>query len=159
MLDEQYLPTEFDVLVTDVHSKDLHHDISKRLEKLYLSEAADDGTYDTQGIVWGPHNRVFVSAIVKMGSKRKHVHFLVDTGSPSTYVCQEVFTSFGRMLPNPNNAVSMHINGKQLSVLQSPEKSHFEDMNILGTNYMKTFNCVLSVDFAKDVATLTARDV
>ncbi len=41
MMDVQYMPTEFGVLLTDVSSKDLHHDISKRLSKLYLSDITD----------------------------------------------------------------------------------------------------------------------
>ena len=158
-MDEQYLPTEFDVLLTDVHSRDLHHDISVRLRRLYLQDIEDDNIDSTEGILWGPNNRVFVAMVVRMGSKKKYVHFLVDTGSPHTYVSQEVFTSFGRMHPNPNNPVSLHINGRPLTVLQSPERSHFEDVNIVGTNYMKTFNCVLNIDFAKDKVTLTAQNL
>ena len=29
----------------------------------------------------------------------------------------------------------------------SPEDKHFRDMNILGTDFMKTFKCVLNIDF------------
>lgn len=158
MMDVQYMPTEFDVLLTDVSSKDLHHDISKRLSKLYLSDITDDNINTTKGIIWGPNNRVFVAMVVRMGSKAKYVHFLVDTGSPNTYICQEVFTSFGKMIANPNNTVSLHINNKPLTVLQSPEKSHFEDVNILGTTFMKTFNSVLNVDFGEEAVTLTTFD-
>ena len=56
-MDVQYMPTEFDVLLTDVSSKDLHHDISNRLSKLYLSDITDDNIDTTQGIIWGPNNR------------------------------------------------------------------------------------------------------
>lgn len=153
------MPTEFDVLVTDVHSKDLHHDISIRLNKLYLSDIIDDKIDNTEGIIWGPHNCVFVAMVVRIGNKKKYVHFLVDTGSPSTYISQEVLTSFGKMLLNPSNPLSVHINGKPLLVIQSPEKSHYEDMNILGTSYMKTFNCILNVNFASEKVTLVTQDL
>ena len=159
MFDEQYMPTEFDVLLTDVHSRDLHHDISIRLKKLYLQDIDDDSIDKTEGIIWGPNSRIFVAMVVRMGNKRKYVHFIVDTGSPNTYISQEVFTSFGRMHPNPNNPVSLHINGKPLSVLQSPERSHFEEVNIIGTSYMKTFNCILNIDFARDAVTLVTQDL
>lgn len=159
MFDEQYMPTEFDVLLNDVHSKDLHHDISTRLRKLYLQDIDNDNIDNTEGIIWGPNNRIFVAMVVRMGKKKKYVHFIVDTGSPRTYISHEVFTSFSRMHPNPNNLVSVHINGKPLSVLQSPKESHFEDINIIGTDYMKTFNCILNIDFAKDAVTLVTQDL
>ena len=158
MLDAPYSPTKFDVLLTDVSSKDLHHDISNRLHKLYLSDLTNDDIDQTEGIIWGPNNRIFVAMVVRLGNKRKYVHFLVDTGSPKTYICQEVFTSFNKMISNPNNSVSLHINGKLLSVLQSPENSHFEDVNVLGTDYMKMLNCVLHVDFGEETVKLTTKD-
>ena len=157
MLDAQYSPTEFDVLLTDVHSRELRYDISNKLNKLYLSDVVDNEDFNTglsQGILWGPNVRIFVTMAVRVGALSKYVHFLVDTGSPRTYICQEVFTSFRKMISNPKNPVSLHINGNPLSVLQSPERSHFEDVNILGTDYMKTFNCLLNVDFSNDTVSL-----
>ena len=38
-------------------------------------------------------------------------------------------------------------------MLQSPED---QDVNILGTDYMKTFRCVLDVDFGAEIAKLTS---
>lgn len=152
------MPTEYDVLLSDVSSKDLHHEISSMLSTMYLSDITDDNIDTTNGIIWGPHNRVFVAMVVRMGHKKKYVHFLVDTGSPSTYICQEVFTSFGRMINNPNNPVSLHINGKPLTVLQSPKNSHFEDVNVLGTTFLKTFNSVVNIDFKAGDVTIKTSD-
>ena len=154
MFDVQYSPTDFDVLLTDVHSDELHHDISRMLGTAYLEDADTNGAQEAVGIVWGPHNRVFVATVVMMGNKRKHVHFLVDTGSPFTYVCDEVMQSFGRLVANPKNAFSIHINGRPVLALQSPEDKHFKDINVLGTNFMKTFGCVLTADFDKETAML-----
>lgn len=158
MMDTQYMPLEYDVLLSDVSSKELHHDISRMLEKLYLSDITDDNIDTTKGIIWGPNNRIFVAMVVRMGTKKKYVHFLVDTGSPNTFICHEVFTSFGRMVNNPNNAVSLHINGKPLTVLQSPKNSHFEDVNVLGTTFLKTFNSVVNINFEIEDVTITTRD-
>ena len=154
MFDIQYSPTNFDVLLTDVHSDELHHEISKLLDTPYLEDAEDSGSKEATGIVWGPHNRIFVATVVKMSDKFKHVHFLVDTGSPFTYVCNEVLQSFNKTVSNPHNPFRLDINGMPLLVLQSPEDKHFKDINILGTDFMKTFGCVLTVDFDKEKASL-----
>ena len=52
MMDTQYMPTEFDVLLTDVGSKDLHDGVSAKLEKYYLSDIADDNIDTTDGVIW-----------------------------------------------------------------------------------------------------------
>ncbi len=156
MFDVQYSPADFDVLLTDVHSNELHHEISDMLGTRYLEEAGEENSGIANGIVWGPHNRIFVATVVKIGDKMRHVHFLVDTGSPFTYMCDEAIQSFNRTVSNPHNPFSVHINGHPVLVLQSPEDRHFKDINILGTDYMKTFKCVLNVDFGADTAKLTS---
>jgi hypothetical protein len=151
MIDEEYIPTHFDVLLTDVHSKDLRHEISHRLGVQYLAEHdADDDINEIKGVVWGPHNRIFVPTVIRIGGQKKNVHFLIDTGSPKSYVSQEVFTSFNRMISNPSNPISLHINNKPITVFQSPENSHFEDVNVLGSDYLKTFNAILHIDYGND---------
>ena len=48
----------------------------------------------------------------------------------------------------------MHINGKPILVLQSTEDKHLlcvrVDINLLGTDYMKTFRFILAFDFEKE---------
>jgi len=151
MIDEQYLPTQFDILLTDVHARDLHHDISRRLGVIYLADYIGNNLINNvEGIIWGPNNRVFVSMIVKIGIKQKNVHMLIDTGSPNTYICNDVFSSFDKMIFNPNNHVSININGRPIAVLQSPEQSHFNDVNILGSDYLKLTNANVNINYAED---------
>ena len=154
MFDVQYSATDFDLLLTDVHSNELHHEISDMLHTNYLENANSDDVQEATGIVWGPHNRIFVATVVKMSNKLKHVHFLIDTGSPFTYICDEVLQSFGRTVSNPHNSFSVRINGRAILVLQSPENGHFKDINLLGTDFMKTYKCILTVDFERETARL-----
>jgi hypothetical protein len=61
MFDVQYSPADFDVLLTDVQSNELQHEISNMLGTRYLEEAGEDNPNEAKGIVWGPHNRIFVA--------------------------------------------------------------------------------------------------
>ncbi len=152
MFDDQYSPASFDVLLTDVHSKDLHEDISNMLDIKYLDIAESDDVKESSGIVYGPHNRVFVATVVRKSDILRHVHFLVDTGSPFTYICTEVLQSMGIHAPDPKTPIRVRINGMPTTTMQS--HGHFEDINLLGTDFMKTFGCVLTADFEKGTVRL-----
>lgn len=155
MFDAEYSPRDFDVLLSDVHSNDLHHVISDRLYTSYLGNAEEGNFVEAAGIVWGSHNRVFVATVVKRKDMMKHVHFLVDTGSPYTFMCEEALKSLHALPVDPVSTVRVHINGHAVLVHQSPKDKHFNDINVLGTDFMKTYNCILNVDFGESVATLT----
>lgn len=152
VMDVQYVPTEFDVLLPDVHSKDLHENISNILNIKYLETAESDDVKEAVGIVHGWHNRVFVSTVMKKGDRLRHVHFLVDTGSPFTYICNEVLQSLGVEVSHPHTPVTVHINGMPTIILQS--HGHFDDVNLLGTNFMKLHGCVLTANFEKNTVKL-----
>ena len=149
MIDAQYSPLEFDVLLTDVHARDLRHDISNRLGIAYLSECNNNSVAQIiNGIIWGPHNRLFVSLKVSIGTGRmKNVHMIVDTGSPQTYLCSDVFSSFNRLIMNPRDTISININSTRINVLESPAQSHFSDVNLLGSDYLQMVNARLNIDY------------
>ena len=156
MFDAQYSPLEFDVLLTDVHGRDLRHDISNRLGVVYLSECENNQTArNVNGIIWGPHNRLFIPLKVSIGTERmRNVHMIVDTGSPQTYLCGDVFSSFNRLITNPRDAISININGSRINVLESPAQSHFNDVNLLGSDYLQVVNGTLTIDYGNKILNL-----
>ena len=152
MFDAGYAPLDFDVLLTDVHARDLRHDISNCLGIPYLSECIDDSVArNMTGVIWGPHNRLFASIKVSIGSgSMRNVHMILDTGSPQTYLCSETFSAFNITINHPNNPISVNINGTRLSVLECPVQSHFNEVNILGTDYLRITNAKVEIDFNND---------
>ncbi|CAG8801486.1 22635_t:CDS:1, partial [Dentiscutata erythropus] len=84
IIDFDYNPEMYDVLLTDVFSKDLHEEISEMLKTKYLSYSPDKEFKEVNGIIFGRNHRVFVSLPVKIMKETKNVHFLVDTSSPTT---------------------------------------------------------------------------
>ena len=152
MFDAVYAPLDFDVLWTDVNPSNLRHDISNCLGIPYLSECTDSSVArDITGVIWGPHNRLFASMKVSIGSgPMRNVHMILDTGSPQTYLCSETFGAFHITIHHPNNPISVNMNGSRLSVLESPEQSHFNEVNVLGTDYLRITNARIEINFNND---------
>ena len=152
MFDAGYAPLDFDVLLIDVNTSTLRHDISNCLGIPYLSECTDSSVArDITGVIWGPHNRLFASMKVSIGSgPMRNVHMILDTGSPQTYLCSETFGAFHITIHHPNNPISVNMNGSRLSVLESPEQSHFNEVNVLGTDYLRITNARIEINFNND---------
>jgi hypothetical protein len=92
VLDSLQLPaSQFDITVPDVTSSLLHNEISKRLGVKYLEDVPISTDSELQGIVWGPNCRVFVPMKMRVNKETcKWVPFLVETGTPHTYLSLEV---------------------------------------------------------------------
>jgi len=88
------MPELFDILLSDIDEKVLHNEISTALGSAYLSETPHlTSPYTTvNGIMFGIHNRVLFPLVVRLPRKLHSyvIHFLYDSGSPFTYLSQEV---------------------------------------------------------------------
>jgi len=89
------MPSLFDILLTDVDEKVLHNEISTALGSAYLSETPHlTSPYATvDGIMFGEHFRVLFPLVVRLPGKKSRsyvIHFLYDSGSPFTFLSQEV---------------------------------------------------------------------
>ena len=76
----------------------------------------------------------------------KNIHFLVDTGSPKTFLCEEVLNSYKLFIVDPKGPIPVRLNKRQISVSVSKDR-HFSDLNILGTDFLNTHRAKLFVDF------------
>ncbi len=87
-------PEDFDVLITDLDDDRLRSVVAEvvgipYLHKVNESEAKEVVT-TCQGFVYGIHHRTILPCIVGFGNKAHWVFFLVDSGSPLTYLSQQV---------------------------------------------------------------------
>lgn len=139
----------FDHLLVDIHSKDLHEQISIRLKIQYLSDSSPSEFKEANGIFFGPYFRIIVSLPVQIKQKRKNVHFIVNTGSPKTYICKEVYESFGVTISD-STVHSILLNNIFTIVHLPPSDSHFTDINVLGTEYLKVAHANLTIDFENE---------
>ena len=88
------MPELFDILLSDIDEKVLHDEISTALGSAYLSETPHlTSPYATvDGIVFSRHHRVLFPLVVRLPRKAFSyvIHFVYDSGSPFTYLSQEV---------------------------------------------------------------------
>lgn len=95
-------PKEFDILISDLHTDDLHSGLAKQLNLVYLGDAGEGMiSLCVEGILWGDYDRPMIPLLVESDTAKKIVFFLVDSGTPFTYLSEEVF--------NLNHIVFMRI--------------------------------------------------
>lgn len=149
-MDDNLYPVEmFDLLLPDIHSKEMHEEISEKLKIKYLSDSLYTELNEVDGIMFGLNYRIFVTLPVQIKQKVKNVHFLVDTGSPKTFICNEIYDAFKVTIANASSSRVL-INNKPIIAQLPPINSHFMDVNLLGTEYLKTFDAKLIVDFENE---------
>jgi len=84
---------------------------------------------------------------VKIGPKRLWTPMLIDTGAPHSFICGESFDKFG---VTPGKNVSIEVGSKTINVKVSPMNSHFEELNLLGVDFLDSMPSFRS-DLEKDI--------
>jgi len=85
-------PELFDVVFTDVDRRVLRRGVSEKLGCSYLSRAANilKPMPEIKGILFGFHQRPFFAITTTYEQISYNLHFLFDTGSPFTYLSDDV---------------------------------------------------------------------
>ena len=88
------MPNLYDILLSDIDEKLLHNEISTALGSAYLSETPHltSPLATVGGIVFGIYDRVIFPLVVRFPRKSHSyvMHFLYNSGSPHTFLSQEV---------------------------------------------------------------------
>ena len=136
--------SDFDILLTDIHEKEIVEKICPLFGITNLQKSTCNDYKKIKGIVWGPLSRQVAPMVLEYKGEKKDTVFIVDTGSPQTYLAQSSFNAFGLDLITRGKRF-MKIHGKELLVDQS--HSHFADVNVLGTDFFTGREVVLVVDY------------
>jgi hypothetical protein len=150
IVDDMYPVETYDILLTDVNSRDIHEEISKKLNIKYLSNSHSDVELEeVNGIIFGNNYRIFMSLPVKVKKETKNIHFLLDTGSPRTFICEEALSSFKAAIANKTYKTVL-MNNRPFVTFLPPAGSHFTDVNILGMDYLQTTHAKVILDFENE---------
>jgi hypothetical protein len=163
--------TLFDVLISDIRPEDLHESVSDRMGVKYLSPALPPAQ-----VKWPVHGKTYVGRKsdgkrvlfclpVEASGKAVNVHFILDTGAPCTYIAMDVLKALG--LSAVGNVV-FKINGKKASFVRLSkansynnekgelvkDQCNFEDLNILGVDFLDKINAVVTIDMFNETANI-----
>lgn len=147
-----FIPPQLeDIMLTDVSEKDVRESIAQQLGIIYLATEQKIPTWPVEGIVYGTNKRLFINLLVKWkeNDEAQNVIFLVDTGSPSTYLSLNAMKSI--LPPKPENIPEIirgYIHNKlHININLSPQQSHFADINVIGTDFMYDHDLDLQVQW------------
>ena len=155
-------PDQQDLLLTDITTKILRSDdmtlrVGHGIIK-YLShaEAFPGGLTMAQRSLFGINSRLMINFVCQRLSSKAapfvNVFFLVDTGSPVSYLCPEAMTALiGRSGTNIPSLMMVRLHGPELGEFEmhlSPqgtaeEPGRFHDVNVLGMDILKLFSLEL----------------
>ncbi|RIA88509.1 hypothetical protein C1645_826238 [Glomus cerebriforme] len=118
------LPLLIDFLIPDTKSKDLHEEISKELNVTYLSESAQE-LDEAKGKIFGIARRLFCQGGIRLYNNEDF-----------------------------SNPFIARLNKRWMLVRKSPNNVSFEDINVLGTDYLHNHNAQLFVDYVNQYFTI-----
>jgi hypothetical protein len=159
-------PLTYDVSLLDVKDEHLVGPIAALLEVEYLGKPEQtiidqfnpkQGIY---GILYGSNYRPMINLLVSSKRFKKHpinIIFLLDTVSPSVFICKKAMDALGfnDFIPQENNPFNVLIAGETYEAYRS--NGHFNDINILGSNFLKKALTAVSLDYAEETFKITAR--
>lgn len=118
----------------------------------YLSEPIQE-LDEVDGILYGRTNRFIGLMKATISGKTKNVFFLVDTGSPRTYISADLLNAYNITVSNETH-YNVLLNKRHITAGISPEKSCFSYLNLLGTDYMSLYGAELNTDFEEKKFTI-----
>lgn len=148
MEDKEYIsPKEQDLLLSDVKEINLRKEIAYALSVDFLSEAEGEPQWPVEGILFGHNYRAFVNMHVQIKKRPIHVFFLIDTGSPHTYLSNTTIQKLG-IIDSVPESFKATIHGIIMPTVHlSPLNSHYSDINIIGTDFLSRKSFRLEVDY------------
>ena len=135
------VPDEQDLLLTDVTEAELFGNVGELLGVRYLSESSHlTPSATVTGIVFGQNKRLMVSLLCKRktSSNWVNIFFLVDTGSPHTYLAPSAIDKLSGSNNNLCKTLNTLIHSETVCIEchLSPQDKHFKDVNVLGMEAM-----------------------
>jgi hypothetical protein len=158
-------PSMQDLLLLDVKHETLM-EIGENLEIEYLNQTDETPTFPVTGLLFMPNNRIMVNLVCSRQKRRGfhgvplNVVFLVDTGSPMTYISHQAMRALINA-PDANLPKSMMVNihGTVTQGHLSPKDKRFADVNVLGMDYLVSRQLSMKMNYNDKVAVLVPSEM
>ncbi|KAI5795270.1 hypothetical protein EDC01DRAFT_630006 [Geopyxis carbonaria] len=149
-------PEEYDVLITDVNQEIMQGEIAEVVGIPYHAEATKEAAKEVveigQCYIFGRKFRTIFPAVVSKGTQAHWVFFVIDGGSPLTYLSVHTSDLFG--ISEASGPYMFNIAGHSSPVHRSPARSHFTELNLIGMDFFNYHQVSQVNDFEKRRAQL-----
>jgi len=138
-----------DVLLSDISEADLYM-IAEMEGERYLNVSGGQPTFPVEGMVMGVHRRYMVNLLVRRRNAHafKNVVFMVDTGSPYTFLSRSAMEAVVGVGNNVPAMLRAEIHGEQSIVCYlSPADKSFADVNLLGMDFLEMKGAQMVTDW------------
>lgn len=141
---------EYDVLVTDIVEDDFAR-IGQELGVLRLSPGRVIPRV-VAGLIYKDNKRIFVPLVVEKRDRSVNVLFLLDTGSPATFLRKDTLNALGHEESIPEDS---HVLIEGRGCLVRPSVRHYENVDLLGQDFLDKADALLTVDYKRREVKLT----
>jgi len=143
-------PSEFDVLLNDVNEADLYL-IAHMEGAPYLNESSTElPIFPVEGLVMSTHRRYMINLMVRRKNTQPYINvvFLIDTGSPYTFLSRKAIEALMPTATNLPTMLRLDIHGTPSMVCyMSPPSKHFADLNLLGMDFLELKGALIDTDW------------
>ena len=154
-------PSLQDLLLLDV-KHDTLVEIGENMEIQYLGENDEKPLFPVTGLLFMPNVRLMVNLICSRHKRSgKHgpqlnIIFLVDTGSPVTYLSQQAMHALiGADGTNAPKSMKVKIHDGTVVICHiSPQDKHFADVNVLGMDYLSIRQLSMNIDYKQNTVVM-----
>jgi hypothetical protein len=145
-------PFDFDVLLSDINEGDLYL-IAEMEGAPYLNiSSTQEPGFPVEGLVMGMNRRYMINLSVRRKNTKhfKNVVFMIDTGSPYTFLSRTAMKAMVGSGENIPPIMKLEIQGKAPVICYlSPSDKHFADVNLLGMDFLEMSRSNLVTDWQK----------
>ena len=139
-----YIPPQtYDIMLSDIHTEDLP-EMATDINVAYLGDAPTAFAFPAKGLIYGFHMRMIIALPVAKRGLCIWVPFILDTGSPFTYLSADVLTALG-YTENIHKNVDISIGGVPASAGLS--HSHFACVSVLSQSFLMRNHAQLTVNY------------
>lgn len=143
-------PMQQDLLLTDVTEDVVYSNIGPMLGVEYLASShVAKPSFPVRGCLYGNNNRIMVNLLCrkKVDQRALNVIFLVDTGSPVTYICEKAMSKLVGLDHPITKQMNIIVHGDTVVECHlSPVDKHFHDVNVLGMDAVAALELSIIID-------------
>ena len=142
---------DYEIALPDINEKELHLS-GELMEGQYLREVKPKSApeFPVEGMIMGPNRRFMINLLTRKwhsSSTHRNVIFIVDTGSPYTFLSSSAMTALGG-----GNMMMMKVEiqgSPPLPCYKSPQGKQFAEANVLGLDFLHLVRAQVVTDWDK----------